>query len=130
MQSRNYLALMVCAAALATVAPAARSDAPCNKGYRDSTAAERATMTAVLQAAKKALPPAPTGWVIEGDDEISITTNLCQDYEAAPWVYHFNRTYQRIDDQEARDKIIADAAAACRRPSSRSSRGSMRPWLG
>ncbi len=53
MQSRNYLALMVCATAMAAVAPAARSDAPCNKGYRDSTAAERATMTAVLQAAKK-----------------------------------------------------------------------------
>ena len=112
MQSHNYLALVVCVAAMAAVVPAARGDAPCNKGYRDSTAAERATMTAVLQAAKKALPAAPTGWVIIGDDEISITTNLCRDYEAAPWVYHFNRTYQRIDDQEARDKIIADAAAA------------------
>lgn len=39
-------------------------------------------MTAVLHAAKKALPPAPAGWVIVGDD------------------------------QEARNKIIADAAAA------------------
>ena len=69
-------------------------------------------MTAVLQAAKKALPPAPTGWVIVGDDQISVTTGLCRDYEAAPWSYHFNRTYQRVDDQEARNKIIADAAAA------------------
>ena len=112
MQSGNVFAMMVCAVAMAAVAPMALSDAPCNKGYRDSTPAERATMTAVLQAAKKALPPAPTGWVIEGDDQISVTTGLCRDYEAAPWSYHFNRTYQRVDDQEARNKIIADAAAA------------------
>ena len=112
MQVGNYLATMAYALVLAAAAPIARGDAPCNKGYRDSTAAERATMTSVLQAAKKALPPAPTGWVIVGDDEISITTNLCRDYEAAPWVYDFHRTYQRIDDQEARDKILADAAAA------------------
>ena len=112
MQHRIFVAMMISAVAMLTVAPMARSDAPCNKGFRDSTAAERATMTAVLQAAKTALPPAPAGWVIVSDDEISITTNLCRDYEAAPWVYHFNRSYQRTDDQEARDKIIADAAAA------------------
>jgi hypothetical protein len=112
MQSSNYLALMVCAAAMVAVVPGARSDGPCNKGFRDSTSAERATMTAVLQAAKKALPPVPAGWVIISDDEISITTNLCRDYEAAPWVYQFNRSYQRTDDQEARNKIVADAAAA------------------
>ena len=93
-------------------APIARSDGPCNKGFRDSTPAERATMTAILEAAKKALPPAPTGWVIVGDDQISVTTNLCRDYEGAPWGYNFNRHYQRVDDQEARNKIIADAAAA------------------
>jgi hypothetical protein len=112
MKIHTCLAVIACASVLVTIVPAARSDAPCNKGYRDSTAAERAAMTAVLQAAKKALPPAPTGWVLVGDDEISITTNLCRDYEAAPWVYHFSRSYQRIDDQEARDKILADAAAA------------------
>lgn len=112
MQSNRFLATMICAVATMTAAPIAHSDGPCNKGYRDSTPAERTTMTAVLQAAKKALPPAPTGWVILGDDEISVTTNLCRDYEDAPWSYQFNREYQRVDDQAARDKIIADAGAA------------------
>jgi hypothetical protein len=91
---------------------AARGDAPCNKGYRDTTAAERGAVTAVLQAAKRALPPAPAGWVIAGDDQFSVPQNLCRDYEAAPWTYHFGRSYTRVDDQAARDKIMADAAAA------------------
>ena len=112
MKIQECLAVIACASALVTIVPVARSDGPCNKGIRDSTPAERATMTAVLEAAKKALPPAPAGWVIISDDQISITTSICRDYEGAPWVYHFNRTYQRTDDQEARDKIIADAAAA------------------
>ena len=112
MQSKKLLAMMFCAAAALTAAPMARSDGPCNKGFRDSTPAERAAVTAVLQAAKSALPPAPAGWVIVGDDQISVTTNLCRDYEAAPWSYQFNRSYTRIDDQEARGKIMADAAAA------------------
>jgi hypothetical protein len=97
---------------MTTAAPIALGDGVCNKGERDSTPAERATMTSVLQAAKKALPAAPTGWVIEGDDQISVITSLCKDFEAAPWSYHFNRGYRRIDDQAARDKIIADAATA------------------
>lgn len=50
--------------------------------------------------------------MIEGDDQISVTTNLCRDYEAAPWNYHFSRSYSRIDDQDARNKILADAGAA------------------
>jgi hypothetical protein len=108
----KLLATVSCAAVLMGAAPMAFGDAPCGKGFRDSTAAERATMTAILQAARKALPPAPTGWVILGDDQIGVTMKLCRDYEGAPWVYHFNRNYQRVDDQEARDKIIADAAAA------------------
>jgi hypothetical protein len=112
MQSSNILAMMVCTVAMVTAASTARADAWCNAGIRDSTPAERATMTAVLQAAKNALPPAPTGWVIVGDDQISVTSNICRDYEAAPWDYGFNRQYQRVDDQEARNKIIADAAAA------------------
>jgi hypothetical protein len=87
-------------------------DGPCNKGFRDSTPAERAAVTAVLQAAKNALPPAPTGWVIVGDDQISVARSLCRDYEGAPWGYDFNRHYQRVDDQDARNKIMADAAAA------------------
>jgi len=112
MKFRGFPAVIACAVAAAAVAPMAHSDSPCNKGFRDSTPAERATITAVLQTAKKALPPAPAGWVILGDDEISVVKTLCRDYEGAPWSYHFNRNYQRTDDQEARDKIIADAAKA------------------
>lgn len=111
MQSKKLLATMVFATAALAAAPIARSDGPCNKGFRDATPAERATQTAVLQAAKRALPSAPAGWVIVGDDQISVTTSLCRDYEAAPWRYEFNRGYQRVDDQEARNKMIADAAA-------------------
>lgn len=59
MQSNRFLTAMVVATAALAAAPVARSDAPCNKGYRDSTPAERATMTAALQAAKSALPPTP-----------------------------------------------------------------------
>jgi len=112
MQPKKFLAMMVCTAAALAAAPIARSDAPCNKGFRDSTPAERAAATAVLQAAKSALPPAPVGWVIVGDDQFSVPRNLCRDYEAAPWSYHFSRSYTRIDDQDARNKIMADAAAA------------------
>ncbi len=112
MQPGKSLAVIACAAAMVTAAPIARGDAPCNRGFRDSTPAERGTMTAVLQAAKNAMPPAPAGWVIVGDDQISVTTGLCRDYEGAPWGYNFNRQYQRVDDQDARNKILADAAAA------------------
>jgi hypothetical protein len=112
MRVNIHLATMACAVVLAAAAPCARGDAPCNKGYRDSTAAERATMSSVLQVAKKSIPVAPAGWVIEGNDEISIITNLCRDQEEAPWVYQFGRSYQRVDDLDARNKIIADAAAA------------------
>ena len=111
MQSGKFLAIMVCAVAATTATSIARVDAPCDKGYRDATPAELGTMMAVLQAAKKALPPAPAGWVILGDDQISVPSNICRDYEGAPWNYHFNRSYQRVDDQEARNKVIADAAA-------------------
>lgn len=112
MRAAGFVVATACAAAAMAFGTVARGDGVCNKGYRDSTPAERATLTGVLQAVKKALPPAPAGWVIEGDDQISVTTSLCRDYEGAPWNYHFGRSYQRIDDQEARNKILADAAAA------------------
>lgn len=112
MRAAGFAVATACAAAAMAFGTVARGDGVCNKGYRDSTPAERATMTGVLQAVKKALPPAPAGWVIEGDDQISVTTSLCRDYEGAPWHYEFGRSYQRIDDQEARNKILADAAAA------------------
>lgn len=112
MRAAGIAAVGACAAAAMVFSAVARGDAPCNRGFRDTTAAERGAVTAVLQAAKRALPPAPTGWVIVGDDQISVVSSLCRDYESAPWGYDFNRHYQRVDDQEARNKIIADAAAA------------------
>lgn len=112
MRATGIAAVSACAAAAMVFSAVARGDAPCYKGFRDSTPAERAAQTAILQAVKMALPPAPTGWVIAGDDQISITTNLCRDAEAAPWRNHFSRSYTRVDDQAARDKIMADAAAA------------------
>jgi hypothetical protein len=89
----------------------AHADAPCDKGYRDTTPAERATMTTVLAAAKKALPAPPAGWMLLGDDNFSVPSSLCRDLEASPWYYEFTRYYQRTDDQEARNKVIADAAS-------------------
>jgi hypothetical protein len=110
MKSNRRLVLLVCSVAAVAAASIARSDGVCNAGFRDSTAAERGTMTRVLEAAKKALPPAPAGWAILGEDQVSVPSGICRDYERSPWGYSFTRYYQRVDDQEARNKIIADAA--------------------
>jgi len=98
-------------AVAAAVAPPAGADGECFKGYRDTTAAERATMTAALETVRSALPAPAQGWVLQGDDAIAVTQGLCRDYEAGPWSYGFTRYYQRIDDRETRDQILADAAA-------------------
>ncbi len=111
MRAAGIAAVGACAAAALAFSAVARGDAPCNRGFRDATPAEKAAQTAILQAVKSALPPAPAGWVIAGDDQISITTSLCRDYEGTPWSNHFGRSYTRVDDQEARDRIMADAAA-------------------
>jgi hypothetical protein len=94
------------------VAPAALADAPCNKGYRDTTPAERARITAVLQAAKDALPPAPAGWTLVGPDDFSVWTSLCRDHEGTPWSYHFGRSYTQVGDSAEREKLMKDAAAS------------------
>ena len=99
-----------CFISLLSAAPIAVADAPCNKGYRDTTPAERARITAVLQAAKSALPPAPEGWQLRGGDDISVTTSICQDGEAVPWDYSFGRSYGRVGDYEKRQKSFEDAA--------------------
>ena len=112
MRSIRFLTTLGWAAAAILVTSVARADAPCDAGFRASTPAERQTMTAVLQAAKKALPPVPAGWVIVGDDQISVTTSLCQDGERRPWNYSFGRTYTQVGDYESRQKVIADAGAA------------------
>ena len=99
---------------LLTVAPWAHADSVCEKGYSDTTAAERATMTQVLQAAKAALPAAPSGWVIGGYEEISVLSSICSDGEATPWPYNISRTYNRTDDAAEREQALADAAAVLR----------------
>lgn len=83
----------------------------CSRKYRDSTPAEKARMTAILQIAKASLPPAPAGWQIGGYEEISVIANVCPDVEAKPWAYGVSRTYNRVDDREARDKKFREAAA-------------------
>ncbi len=106
---RAGIALLV---SLLAVAPMALGDAPCNAGYRDVTPAERARITAALQLAKAALPPAPEGWQVRGDEQFSIQSSICRDGENVPWSHGFARSYGQIGDYEARQKVMADAAAA------------------
>ncbi len=89
-------------------------DGVCYRGYRETTTDERATMTAVLEAVRGALPPAPEGWVLLGDDALSITENICGDYAIIPWMYEFGRSYQRVDDQEARQQKMEAAGELMR----------------
>jgi hypothetical protein len=89
----------------------AHADAPCNKGFRDSTPAERATMTAVLVAAKNALPPAPAGWQIVSGEETNGPISICRDQELYLWRYEFTRSYRQVGDNETRSKSMDEAAA-------------------
>jgi hypothetical protein len=100
--------------ALLAFAPWALADAPCNKGLRDTTPAERAQVTGVLKAMQAALPPAPEGWIIVVDtaNEISVPGRLCMDTEKTPWTYGFTRTYKQVAGAEARMKRIEDQAAS------------------
>lgn len=98
--------------ALFAVSPAALGDAPCEKGLRDVTAAEKSRITAALQLAKSALPPAPEGWQLRGTEEFSIPATICRDGENTPWLFGFGRSYGQVGDYEARQKVMADAAEA------------------
>lgn len=98
--------------ALFAIAPTGFGDAPCNKGFRDTTPGERARISASLQAAKDALPAAPEGWRIQGDDQFSVPSSLCKDRELFPWQYSFTRSYVQVADAAQREKIMRDAAAA------------------
>lgn len=91
-------------------AAAAFGDGECVKGARDSTPEERAVMTEVLETLQRALPAAPAGWVILGDDQLSVPSSMCQDYGQRPWGYGYTRYYQRVEGQEARDAVLAKAA--------------------
>jgi len=92
----------------------AHGDAVCVQGFRDTTAAERQTMLGVMEAAKAALPGAPAGWIIGGYEELSPIGSICKDGENTPWAYSFSRTFNRTDDQAARDQALADAGDKAR----------------
>jgi hypothetical protein len=111
MKSNKRLIAMVCMVAAIAAESIAHADGVCAAGYRNITAADRAVMIAVLEAGKKALPPAPAGWVLVGDDQVSAPTSICGDVQRSPWQYQYTRYYQQVGDQEARNKMIADAAA-------------------
>ena len=100
--------------AAALGASAAYGDAECVRGFRDTTAAERQTMLGVMEAAKAALPGAPAGWIIGGYEELSPIGSICKDGENTPWAYSFSRTFNRTDDQAARDQALADAGDKAR----------------
>jgi len=113
---------MTCAKIVRTVfllaaalgASTAYGDAECVRGFRDTTAAERQTMLGVMEAAKAALPGAPAGWIIGGYEELSPIGSICKDGENTPWAYSFSRTFNRTDDQAARDQALADAGVKAR----------------
>jgi len=111
MPSVRKLATLGLAVATIFGAAMARGDAPCNAGFRNSTPAERARMTAILEIARKSLPPAPAGWQIGGYEEISVAGSVCRDGENLPWSYGISRNYNRVDDYEARQQVMRDAAA-------------------
>ena len=111
MRSKILPVTLICAVAAMCAATIAQADSVCVKDFRDSTPAEKARMTAILEIAKRSLPPAPAGWQIGGYEEISVIGSICRDYEAKPWSYGITRTYDRVDDREARDNKFRDAAA-------------------
>jgi len=110
MRPRTWQAL-ACSLALFTTASMAIADSPCNRGIRDTTPAERAKMTGVLQAVKDALPAPPAGWVIQSQETISVPQSWCQDYAQVPLEYDFTRHYRRVDDAEQRQKLLDDQSA-------------------
>lgn len=97
--------------ALLAAAPAALGDAPCYAGYRDTTAAERAKMTSVLETVRSALPAPVAGWVLRSDDTISVPQAFCQDVAKVPFDYGFSRLYSQVGDADRRQKLLDDRAA-------------------
>jgi hypothetical protein len=95
-------------------AASARADSECVKGFRDTTAEERAAVLRVLEAAKAALPAAPPGWAIGGYEEVSAPGSLCRDGEATPWRYDVSRTYNRGDNVAEREQALEQQGEALR----------------
>ncbi len=107
--ARQGIGAWICAFATLLLTSASYGDSVCYRGNRDTTADERATMTASLEAVRGTLPPAPEGWILQGDETLSIIENICGDYAIIPWQYEFGRHYRRVDDMEERQKKM-DAA--------------------
>ena len=83
MRSRTICAAAALVASLTSVN--AYADAECDKGVRETTAAEQAAMKNVLDGIDRALPPAPQGWVIQDEGKPSIATDICREVEQKPW---------------------------------------------
>jgi hypothetical protein len=103
---------LISAIAFIATAPAALGDSPCYADYRDTTPAERAKMTSVLETIRSAMPAPPAGWVLMSDDAISVPQSLCQDYAKVPLDYSFSRLYRNVSEAEQKNKPINDLAAA------------------
>jgi hypothetical protein len=93
-------------AILACCSTQALADSECDKGFRDTTAAERTTMTNVLSAALAALPAPPTGWIMTADEQARGPQSLCRDYETQPLSYSTRRYLSRVDNLEERDRTF------------------------
>jgi hypothetical protein len=93
--------------AILLAAPNSYADGVCEKGYRDTTTAERQTITSTLEAIRDSLPQAPEGWIIGGYEEITARSNTCSDADDTPWGYDFTRIFNRVDDTEQRDQALA-----------------------
>jgi len=106
---RVGISLIVCALLLCN-AGLARADRECAGGYRDTSVVERAAMMKVLEAVRAALPPVPAGWLEAGDDSLELPTAICRDDANRPWPYGLYRGYQRVDDLERRERILAQLA--------------------
>jgi hypothetical protein len=101
----------ICTAAFAAslVIVNAYADDECAKGIRQTTAAERAAIKNVLDSVNRALPPAPQGWVIDNEQEPSVTKEICRDYEQRPWAYSHSRFYRETAGEERRQAAVAAA---------------------
>ena len=84
------------------------ADAECVKGYHDMTPEETATMTAVLESARAAVPAPPSGWINTlNDDSVSPPTSVCLDF--SPWTYSYGRNYTHAEGADDRQAVLNSA---------------------
>src|SRR5262245_53759204 len=112
MKNKHLGRALIGAFAVVAIASPALGDSPCYADYRDTTPAERAKMTSVLETIKSALPAAPAGWQLLSDDAVSVPQSFCQDFAKVPLTYDFTRFYQQVGDAEQRKKRFEDQTAS------------------